>query len=929
MVSGINFQQIQLHAIQTVLRKYSPEAAETLDIGKILNGSQNTNAPSGVDLSAIQSTEIASLMTSIMDMLQFGRMIEAMGMENPFDVTGSEFDSNSVSAGNTTNNNGVTIPGINDILEGSKITIGDNTEKQEVTSVEYDNNTSDLIITIGGSTFKRVNGVGLNNQNTFGNVFVEVTKETTTLADNFQIEEYKESTDAKYYYYYNGKMTEIDNVSGSISEDSDKTYRIALGSVVYNVTREGDKITLKDPNNENTVRTGERLGKDEETDNGNEVYKIGNATYELIAGVLVPRSTQMEVGGTIEIITSQGNATSTNLSGRVTTYISGEEFVVDNNGTVTTYTKYNDKEKKFNPILNIYTANTNNETQFFILEGTTLTQINPNDLQYHRTSPGEELVDGKDEDFNKFIELTESSLGKYFKVEEHGEIRFKLYNETTGELIDVTDDIKSYATIDLDLLEDEADDEETAATVKVDGDGIIINRGSTEINLTKVTDGKQLNFSAPLYTDGTKYYTFAAGKLTEVASDDFRLMNALTIDDVNYTTQSANNLSSGTVNQLIIEGDKIIARTLQDGNLKSVITYTKQTLANNIGDKVGNVTYTDKVYKRDSDGGYYYNNNGALEEMDFEVLVKLGLISVDTNKFSITYGTGDNEKTIEINTDNQVMAGDMICENLETHGVNDDVAIYAINGDYRVYREGDNLIILKQNGAHYKTIDVSRSTLENKVSGIKDDGEAFLEIQAYIDPRVIALKGAGYKGEDAGNAETDSHFDDWDIIDAKERSAKKLEDGTTSIESAFNTWLNAGNYQVGAGTVICGQLDTPGLNNDVVVHAVNPAYVITMQNNQLTIKNKGDLEVVKTVDVRRSTLEGLAKSGNWFKGQYTDAFAIIQIQNHIGADYIALKGIGYKNGNVDTDKDFDDWATISESCLKDNGILDKFKAWLK
>ena len=830
-VQGINIQRLQLQMIQQMVTKFSPEAAESLDIGSILNGSSNTNAPSGVNLSQIEQTEIYSLMSSVMDTLMIARMFESMGMSNPFDTKEAEYTESTASAGNKQNSNGITIPGIENIIEGSEIAVDGEDEAQEVKAVNYDNGTGDLILNIGDTLYKRVNGIGIDNQNTYGNVFVKVIKKDKNIFGNIKTESYEEDTASAgtVFYYVNGTMKQIDNTTALSSGK-----KVALGAVIYEIKEdeEDNKLKMFDPNGNKKEFTA--MGIDNKT--GREVYKMGNATYELESGVLVPRSTQMEVGGTIEIVTPSefisGQATTTGVSGRVTHYIAGKEFDIDGER----YTRFVDTNKKYSPTLNIYTNS--DKTKYFILEGTTLTQFNPEDMKYFRNTPGREIEKTTDNQFilgtgalnnNGTTSITLNAAkvddegDKYYTTTENGETKVYFYDDSTKKLTEVTNDTSFFKQGVFDGQ---------AASIVTDGNTVTIEEPNNTTNviatLTKCakTDAVAAKFAptAVYISTDNQYYTFRAGIFTEITGED--LITGLDV----YT------YAGNEGKYMRIEGSDIICETRDEqGVVTDRIRYMKKNVS---GQTIfDSQDYFDKVYQSDK-GGYYRIDltSGTKEEIPYWILVDLGLISETAT--NTAYDNKGNAITYNLN--NRIGSGYSFGK-LTTWGVDDELVIYAINPQYIVCKEDSTLVYIDtNNGSVVKTLDVSLPTLNGIAYSYTDDGDAFNAIQDHFDPGFIALYGAYYTNTAYG-IDTDNNFDNWDHVGLKDRSQD------------FNKWLGNGNMiAIGdqnsfATRAVLFYYYNENVSHPQKVNKVKSGYRLAKKDNKYEVYNEYN-KLIDTID---------------------------------------------------------------------------------
>lgn len=611
-ITGINSQynQLQAQLMSQMFQKLGASSGYSFDIGNELNGSSNTNPNVN---SSVALTEMQSLMQSMMDTMMIGSMFTALGMENPFASSSSSSSTSSVttpSAGDTTTASGITIPGINDIIEGSTINI-DGTEAK-VTPIIRDPKTNDLsVVQIGDKLYKKMDNIGINNQDTFQNVFVQVQaidiriSTTETDATYNAGTRYEPINPDVLYYYYNGTMTQINNVSAmknggattlaSRLQNGTDSLKMALGSVVYTVTAgaEGEDLTLTDDNGNTKEATLIQSTIDKL------VYKIGNATYEVINGVFVPRNTKVEVGGTIELTTyDQDGSYTTDATQTVSSYKAGKEIKIGNQ----TFTRYQDTDKTFQSTLNLYTPD--NSKTLFILEGTELKEINKNDIKYHRENPG---IDITDKGFgNKELQLNttmDNQEIKYYETTEHGKTRLIAYNTVDGTTTDATDNLDYYAQAII-------SGSDTILKITKVGDDYEIQT-STDANqqkakLTRQDIDSNMKENVWICTRSDSNNTFLNNGYYIFESGQFKLASGVELyKTIQNNNNTSFNLNAQQGNTLIVEGDKISLISSDTNGKATIETYTKQTGG----------AWLDNIYLGSNDT-YYKFENGKFNKLD-------------------------------------------------------------------------------------------------------------------------------------------------------------------------------------------------------------------------------------------------------------------------------------------------------------------------
>lgn len=599
--NSVNSSNIQNLLMTRMMQSLCRASGLDLDISSALAGNSG---------SSLAMLEMSNMMQMMMQMMMMAKMFEAMGMDNPFTSSSSSSSSGTSGTSGTSGSTASTYvaPGTNTIVQASNITLNDklnNSTSGKVTGTSIDADTNDLhTFTMGDTTYTRVDGIS-TTATTFKNVF-----QTGT---------------GTYYYYNNGTLSEIDNVGAILGEATSPSFtegaRVAYNNGIYTIRTKGTNLTLTNTSNTNLVANATHL-----EDN---VYKIGNATYELISGVFVPRDTTPKAGGTLEITTLNNNTTTTDTKSTVKSYQAGSTLVITHqNNTETTYNKYNDTHKRFKTNYTFYT----NGGNYFIITGSELKQISENDPTYlNGYNDSTEFFGNNNLGLSTDLD-GDGNADEYYEVTENGTTRLmcRLANNPAAQPFDVTNNIRAFSEVNLsgssnkysithsngNIMVNFGNGTEATLVVPASGDANVQYKD----NVYKCTSSTNNSLSA------NTFYKFEGGVLTEVSG--VNAYKKISFDSASY---SGGNLQ--------VTSSSIILTTAD--NTKT--TFLKQT-----GDKIKANIYT-------NDNEYYIFENGTLKNINRKEIFKnlidnQGKTINDIN----SYKQVENDTTYNKNTYNKL-----------------------------------------------------------------------------------------------------------------------------------------------------------------------------------------------------------------------------------------------------------------------------------
>ena len=504
--NSVNSSNIQNLLMTRMMQSLCKASGLDLDISSALAGNSG---------SSLAMLDMSNMMQMMMQMMMMAKMFEAMGMDNPFTSSSSSSSSGtsgtSGTSGSTTSTS--VAPGTNTIVQASNITLNDklnNSTSGKVTGTTIDADTNDLsTFIIGDTTYTRVDGIS-TTATTFKNVFQT---ETGT-----------------YYYYNNGTLSEIDNVGAKATSPSfTEGTRVAYNNGIYTIRTAGTNLTLTNTSNTNLVANATHL-----EDN---VYKIGNATYELISGVFVPRDTTPKAGGTLEITTLNNNTTTTDTKSRVKSYTAGSTLVITHqDNTETTYKKYNDIHKRFKTNYTFYT----NGGKYFIITGSELKQISENDPTYLNGYNDSTEFFGNN---NLGLRTDEDGDGnadyEYYEVTENGTTRLmrRQTNNPAAQPSDVTNDITAFSEVNLSGSSNKYRITHSNGNIMVNfGNGTgatLVVPASTDNSVQYKDNVYQCTSSTNNSLLANTFYKFTGGVLKEVSGVD--AYKSISFDSAQYS----------------------------------------------------------------------------------------------------------------------------------------------------------------------------------------------------------------------------------------------------------------------------------------------------------------------------------------------------------------------------------------------------------
>lgn len=471
-------------------------------------------------------------MSSMMEMMMMMKMMESMGFDMS-EFTEGESGDGTTSSGTTTTGSSV-LPTTRNFA--SKISIN-NASAVDVSQAEKDADGNIINFSLGygadRATYNTVMGVNAGGQNKASNVF--------------------KTEQGEYYFYNNGQMSEITNENNlsDNSVDADDILpgvKLAYNNVVYNqVKKEGDGFVLYKKAGDTTGVTVTKIGSTTGSGTGvmgtSEVYMIGDKTFELRAGVFVPRSTTITTGGTINILASESDAEGNNfgtVQDITTDEASGlKTIIVKIGNTETEYTQV--KETATDKFVTTSTFYTDGST-YYVVKGGSLVQIDPNDPKYLQ---GYDKLGGSYNGFalktshtytddNGTSQTAQNVKFEYYTKTEGGVTKlFRVTKDSNGNILqgatDVSTDPSAFARAGLDKDHAYKISEASAtsitlqlgATASTADDLVFSNSDNTlKEGYYKLTNGNLPEGSG--YTMGG-YYKFENGKLIPVSKDDPRI----------------------------------------------------------------------------------------------------------------------------------------------------------------------------------------------------------------------------------------------------------------------------------------------------------------------------------------------------------------------------------------------------------------------